>query len=76
MIAKGNMTVVVIAHRLSTINNADSIIVLQHGRVVEQGTHTQLIAQGGAYAALVEKQLQRNTKDGGSCSSLEDKAPQ
>ena len=50
-------TTVVIAHRLSTIRDADNIIVLDEGQVVEQGTHEQLLARGGLYAQLVATQL-------------------
>jgi len=42
----------VIAHRLSTIRNADSIIVLEHGRIVEQGTHSELLTRRGLYTSL------------------------
>ena len=49
-------TSVVIAHRLSTIHNADRIIVIDSGRIAEQGTHTELIERGGIYAKLIEMQ--------------------
>ena len=49
-------TAVVIAHRLSTIRSADSICVIQDGRIVEQGTHDELLARRGAYATLIERQ--------------------
>ncbi|MFN8560801.1 MAG: ATP-binding cassette domain-containing protein [Anaerolineae bacterium] len=47
-----NRTSIVIAHRLSTIKNADRIIVLRQGKIIEQGSHQQLLAQGGHYAEL------------------------
>ena len=50
-----NRTAFVIAHRLSTIQNADCIYVLEHGQVIEQGTHTSLLARGGKYAELCRK---------------------
>ncbi len=49
-------TTLVIAHRLSTIREADQIVVLEHGSIVEQGTHTELLSQKGTYAAMVEGQ--------------------
>ena len=47
----------VIAHRLSTIRNADLILVLQEGDIVEQGTHDELLVKGGVYAELYNSQF-------------------
>ena len=49
-------TSIVIAHRLSTVHNADKIIVIDHGRIAEQGTHTSLMERNGIYAKLIEMQ--------------------
>ncbi|KAH8593471.1 leptomycin B resistance protein pmd1 [Bisporella sp. PMI_857] len=62
-------TVITIAHRLSTIKNADNIIVMRDGKVQEQGTHTDLISRGGAYADLVHLQ-NLNVHGGNDNSSL------
>ena len=50
-------TSLVIAHRLSTVRHADRILVVNHGQIVESGTHEELMEQGGTYRFLVETQL-------------------
>ena len=54
----GDKTVVIVAHRLSTVKNADNIIVLDHGRIVEEGTHAALTEKKGYYYELVRNQLE------------------
>ena len=56
-------TAVVIAHRLSTIRNADRILVIEGGRIAEQGTHTQLLERGGRYAELYNTQFAADPAD-------------
>ncbi|MDN5434310.1 MAG: ATP-binding cassette domain-containing protein, partial [Acinetobacter sp.] len=53
-----NRTTIVIAHRLSTIEKADKIVVMDKGRIIEQGTHTELLAKHGAYYQLYERNFE------------------
>ena len=55
--AMAHRTVLVIAHRLATVQEADQILVLEGGRIVERGSHNQLMAHGGRYRELCERQL-------------------
>jgi ATP-binding cassette subfamily B protein len=59
-----NRTSFVIAHRLSTIRDADLILVVNHGSIVEQGNHDQLLAEGGAYAKLYNSQFSGAAEEG------------
>ena len=56
-------TALVIAHRLSTVREADAILVVDDGRIVEQGTHHQLLAAGGRYADLYRTQFAERAAD-------------
>jgi ATP-binding cassette, subfamily B, bacterial len=58
-------TRIVIAHRLSTIRNADVILVLDEGTIVERGSHEELLARSGYYTALVHSQLQDQAAEAG-----------
>ena len=57
-------TTLVIAHRLSTIEHADQIAVMDHGRLIELGRHTDLLAKGGVYAALYQLQFRDKAAEG------------
>lgn len=57
IVSRGRTTLI-IAHRLSTVINADEILVLKSGRIIENGTHTELLRKKGLYASMWNKQLE------------------
>ena len=67
-------TVVVVAHRLATVRTADLIVVVSEGRIAEQGTHAQLAAAGGHYAAMLRRERSGSTDS--SATSANGDAPQ
>jgi ABC-type multidrug transport system fused ATPase/permease subunit len=69
-----NRTSIVIAHRLSTIVHADQILVLDQGRIIERGTHEELIAHGGKYARLCEQSLLESRRETGEGDQLQEAA--
>ena len=64
----GKRTTLVIAHRLSTLNHADQIIVLDHGRIVQRGTHHDLLEEEGLYRRLwnIQNDLETETRETGT----------
>jgi ABC-type multidrug transport system fused ATPase/permease subunit len=52
-----DQTIIVVAHRLSTIRNANKIVVLKYGKIVEEGTHDELVKNEGDYKKLVKRQM-------------------
>ena len=60
-LASEGKTIVIIAHRLSTVHDADTIVTLSHGKIVEMGTHVELLAKGGVYSRLWNEQTGFNS---------------
>ena len=58
-----NRTSIIIAHRLSTIEKADKIIVMEHGKIVEEGKHMELLNKNGYYATLYKAQLKHEVEE-------------
>ena len=57
LFAEKNKTIITVSHRLTTVQKADMIYVMEHGKIVEQGTHAQLVQKKGTYYTLFESQL-------------------
>ena len=70
-----NRTTLIIAHRLSTVVDADEIIVLDHGRIAERGRHDDLLAQGGKYAAMWNRQREADAAREILAGNLDDASP-
>ena len=64
--ALAGRTAVIASHRVSAVRDANQVIVLHDGRVVERGTHASLISAGGRYSALLQRQQLEESLDGGS----------
>ena len=69
--ATRDVTTILISHRFSTVRHADRICVLEHGRVVELGTHDELIAEGGRYRTMFDLQASRFGADTGEEEGVE-----
>ncbi len=65
-------TSILISHRFSSVRHADSVVIIEHGRVIEQGTHAELVAAGGRYATLFRLQAERFTEDDEECEELDE----
>ena len=65
-----NRTALIIAHRLSTIKHADRILVVHKGEIWEEGSHNELLAQGGLYARLYDLQYRFQERDGSIAASV------
>ena len=68
-------TSIIVSHRVSTVRDADLILVLDDGRIVERGTHDELVARGGLYAELYRKQLlEEELARAEACSATDDRS--